>query len=140
MQDSVDSAQDDFDHHAVDQRIWRRSLYIVAAATIISFVFLNLRVALGLTFGGALSLLNYRWLRASLRDIFEAAADKTPPGTQVKFIARWLIIAVAGWAAAKTGFVDAAAIIAGLFAPAIAILIEAGYTTIKSLGRTQRRS
>jgi hypothetical protein len=32
-----------------------------------------------------------------------------------------------------TGYVDPVAIVAGLFAPAVAIMVEAGYTTIKSL-------
>jgi hypothetical protein len=51
----------------------------------------------------------------------------------IKFVVRWLIIAAIAWAANKTGYFDAVAILVGLLAPAPAVMIEAGYVTYKSL-------
>ena len=39
----------------------------------------------------------------------------------------------AAWAANKTGYFDAVGILAGLFAPAVAVMIEAGYSAYKTL-------
>jgi hypothetical protein len=43
------------------------------------------------------------------------------------------VIAAAAWAANKTGYFDAIAILAGLFAPAAAVMIEAAYVAYKGL-------
>jgi hypothetical protein len=43
------------------------------------------------------------------------------------------VIAAVAWAANKTGYFDAVAILAGLFAPAVAVMIEAAYATYKSV-------
>ena len=53
----------------------------------------------------------------------------------MKFIVRWLLIATLGWAANRTGYFDAVGILAGLFAPAAAVMIEAAYVTYKTLTR-----
>jgi hypothetical protein len=91
------------------------------------------RFTLGLGLGGALALFNYRWLQSSLREVLASGSRKTPSGTHLKFIVRWLVVAAIAWLANLTGYVDPVAIVAGLFAPAVAIMVEAGYTTIKSL-------
>jgi hypothetical protein len=83
--------------------------------------------------GGALALLNYKWLHSSLRGVLAAGYEKSPPGTMIKFVVRWLVIAAVAWAANRTGYFDAVAIIAGLFAPAVAVMIEAAYIAYKSL-------
>jgi hypothetical protein len=91
------------------------------------------KFTLGLGLGGALALFNYRWLQSSLREVLASGSRKTPSGTHLKFIVRWLVVAAIAWLANLTGYVDPVAIVAGLFAPAVAIMVEAGYTTIKSL-------
>jgi hypothetical protein len=106
---------------------------VIAAAVLIAAPIANVRVTLGLGLGGALALMNYRWLQASVRDVLSAGETKTPPITYLKFIVRWLVIAGVGWLANRTGFFDATSIVAGLFAPAIAVGIEAGYTTVRTL-------
>src|SRR6185295_13887213 len=117
------------------------------------------RFVLGLILGGALALLNYKWLHSSLRAIVAASNEKAPPGTMVKFVVRWLVIATIALAANKTGYFDAnaivaitshriatialaanktgyfdaVAILAGLFVPAGAVMIEAAYVAYKTL-------
>ena len=87
----------------------------------------------GLAIGGMLALLNYRWLHSSLRAALAGGEKKVPPGTTVKFLIRWLVIAAVVYGASLTGYVDSAAMLIGLFAPALAIMIEAAYVTYRTI-------
>jgi hypothetical protein len=118
---------------AVERRVWRNIFAVVAIAVVIAALTADLKFMLGLVLGGALALLNYKWLQSSLRAVLATVGEKTPPGTMIKFVVRWLVIAAIAWAANKTGYFDPVAILAGLFAPAVAVMVEAAYVTYKSL-------
>ena len=118
---------------AVERRVWRNSIAIVVIAPVAAAFVTDYRFVLGLILGGALALLNYKWLHSSLRAVLVTGSERTPPGTMIKFVVRWLVIAVIAWAANKTGYFEPVAILAGLFAPAVAVMIEAAYVTYKSL-------
>jgi len=118
---------------AVERRVWRNSIAIVVIATVAAAFVIDWRFVLGLILGGSLALLNYKWLHSSLRAIVAASNEKAPPGTMVKFVVRWLVIATIALAANKTGYFDAVAILAGLFVPAGAVMIEAAYVAYKTL-------
>jgi hypothetical protein len=118
---------------AVERRVWRNILAVIIAGLFLSAVFAEWRFTLGLILGSALALLNYKWLHASLKAVLEVGSAKTPPGTHIKFVVRWLLVATIAWAAHETGYFDAVGILAGLFAPAIAIMIEAVYVTYKTI-------
>lgn len=118
---------------AVERRVWRNIFAVVAVAVVIAALTADLRFMLGLVLGGGLALLNYKWLHSSVRAVLATGNQKAPPGTMIKFVVRWLMIAGAAWAANKTGYFDAVAILAGLFAPAVAVMIEAAYAAYKSL-------
>jgi hypothetical protein len=120
---------------AVERRVWRNILGVLAVAILVAAVFAPLPFILGLILGGGLALLNYRWLHSSLRAILGTGSAHAPPGTSMKFIVRWLLIATLGWAANRTGYFDAVGILAGLFAPAAAVMIEAAYMTYKMVAR-----
>ena len=120
---------------AVERRVWRNILAVLACAIIAAAIFADLHFLLGLILGGGLALLNYRWLHSSLRAILGTGNRSAPPGTSMKFIARWLLIAIMAWAANRTGYFDAVGILAGLFAPAAAVMLEAVYVTYKTLAR-----
>ena len=118
---------------AVERRVLRNIVAVVAIAVVIAALTTDLKFMLGLVLGGALALLNYKWLHSSLRAVLATGNEKTPPGTMIKFVTRWLVIAAVAWAANRTGYFDAVAILAGLFAPAVAVMIEAAYVAYKSL-------
>jgi hypothetical protein len=118
---------------AVERRVLRNIFAVVAVAVVAAAIFADLKFMLGLVLGGALALLNYKWLNASLRAIMAEANQKAPPGTLIKFVVRWLVIAVVAWAANKTGYFDPVAIVAGLLAPAAAVVIESAYVGYKTL-------
>jgi len=75
---------------------------LVAIAVVIAALTADLKFMLGLVLGGGLALLNYKWLHASLRAALAAGSQKAPPGTLIKFVVRWLVIAAVAWAANKT--------------------------------------
>ena len=112
--------------------MWRNIFAVVAIAVVIAAIVADLRAMLGLVLGGGLALLNYKWLHSSLRDVLGTGSEKAPPGTMIKFVVRWLVIAAVAWAANKTGYFDPLAILAGLLAPAAAVIIEAAYVAYKS--------
>ena len=118
---------------AVERRVLRNIFAVVAIAIVIAALTADLKFMLGLVLGGALALLNYKWLHSSLRAVLAAGSQKAPPGTIIKFVVRWLVIAAVAWAANKTGYFEAVAILAGLFAPAVAVMIEAAYATCKGV-------
>ncbi|HJQ24427.1 MAG TPA: ATP synthase subunit I [Blastocatellia bacterium] len=123
------------DSEAVERRVWRNILAVLACAILAAAIFADLHFLLGLILGSGLALLNYRWLHSSLRAILGTGSSHAPPGTSMKFIVRWLLIATLGWAANRTGYFDAVGILAGLFAPAAAVMIEAAYVTYKTIAR-----
>jgi len=118
---------------AVERRVWRNIFAVVAIAVVIAAITADLKFMLGLVLGGGLALLNYKWLHSSLRTVMSTGSQKTPPGTMMKFVFRWMVIAAVAWAANKTGYFDAVGILGGLFAPAVAVMIEAGYSAYKTL-------
>jgi hypothetical protein len=123
---------------AVERRVWRNSVAIIVIATVGAAFVTDWRFVLGLVLGGALALLNYKWLHSSLRAIVAASNEKAPPGTMIKFVVRWLVIATIALAANKTGYFDAVAILAGLFVPAGAVMVEAAYVTYKTVRTGER--
>ncbi len=119
----------------VERRVRRNIVFVIVIAATVSAVLARRSFTLGLALGGALALLNFKWLHASLRAIFEEGDHRPPPGAAMKFIFRWIIIGAVVYVAASTGYFNPIAIIAGLFAPAFAAMIEAGYVTCKMLSQ-----
>ncbi len=117
----------------VEGRIIRNIIAVVALAIVAAALFADLKFMLGLTLGGALAVLNYKWLHSSLRAILESGTSTTPPGTRMQFIVRWLIIGLVVYFAYQTGYFEALAMLMGLLAPALAVMIEAVYVTYKTL-------
>jgi hypothetical protein len=129
---------------AVERRVWRNSLIVIAASAALAAKYSNAKFALGLVLGGALALLNYEWLRMSLRRALDISArlgtGKAPPGALMEIVLRWLVIAAAAYIANRIGGFDAVGIISGMFAPAAAIMIEAIYVTYKTIAQDLKRS
>lgn len=117
----------------VERRLWRNIVSVIVIAAIASALFADRKFTLGLLLGGAMALFNFKWLHASLRSIFEEGERTAPPGTSMMFILRWVIIGLVVYGANWTGYFNPVAIIAGLFAPAFAAMIEAGYVTYKTI-------
>ena len=122
----------------VEHRVWRNIVVVISLAVAIAALAADFRFTSGLAVGGALAIFNYRWLRSSLRDVLGAGSSKTPPGTMLKFVVRWLVVAAIGWAANRTGYFEAVGILAGLLAPAVAVMIEAAYVVYQTVSSGTR--
>ena len=122
---------------AVERRVLRNIVMAIAVGAAAAGIFGSLRLTLGALLGGVLSIINFKWLAGSLRALFELNREtggaKTPPGATMKFILRWLVMGAAGYAASRTGLFEAAGIVAGLLAPAAAVILEAAYSAYKTL-------
>jgi ATP synthase I chain len=121
------------DPAAVERRVWRNIFAVIAVAVALAALLADLDFMLGLTLGGGLALVNYKWLHASLRAALAAGTEKAPPGTVMKFVFRWVIVGAAVYAASLTGRFNALAILLGLLAPALAVMMEAVYVTYKTI-------
>jgi hypothetical protein len=99
-------------------------ILIVMVAT--SLFLADWDVTIGLILGGALSFLNYFWLKSSLRSLFEkVGAGKGGKFSASFYIIRYAVIAVVIFAAAQLRLASVAAMLVGLLSFAFAILLEA---------------
>lgn len=128
-----DSGQSFTDPARVERRVWRNIFAVIAVGVLLAAFFADSKFTLGLILGGALAVFNYKWMHASLREVLESADRKAAPGAVMKFILRWFVIGVIAYMAHGTGYFDPVAILVGLFSPAIAVIIEAGYVTYRTV-------
>ena len=110
-----------------EARIFRAMLLAVALAVMVSAIVAPWRVTSGLLLGGALSLLNYRWLSGSVA----ALLDMQKPGVTArlklwKHGLRYFVIAAAVFAGYQLNLISLTATIAGLCSFVPALFAEAG--------------
>ena len=109
-----------------EQRLLAMMTVILIAMVVTSLFLANWTVTTGLMLGGALSYLNYYWLKSSLRSLFEKVAQGTGGKFSASFyIIRYAVIAIVIFAAARLGLASVAAMLVGLLSFAFAILLEA---------------
>jgi hypothetical protein len=117
----------------IEKRIYRRMVYIVAISGVVSLAFASVPITLGVIVGGALSLLNFRWLQASVRAIFPAD-NKAPSATgAAKFLLRYFILAGTLFIAYRFEMISLVAVLVGLLSFVPAALMEAFVQAISAL-------
>ncbi|MGC2697278.1 MAG: ATP synthase subunit I [Candidatus Angelobacter sp.] len=96
-------------------------------------------MALSFILGGAISLLNFYWLKRTLVSLVNAVAlagkPRSPAGVILRFVLRYLLIAVAAYAIFKSSAMSMYGLCAGLSLPVGAVLIEAVYAVYGALRR-----
>jgi hypothetical protein len=100
---------------------------LIAVGALAGFIFAGARFGLGVLFGGVLAFLNYYWLKRSTAAIFEKAVSGTSAGAglvSLRFISRYLAIGAVILAVYFSGAMPAVAVIAGLSAFAIAVVVD----------------
>lgn len=112
--------------NGLEGRLLRSMIASVAiAASICAFV-APWRVTSGVVLGGALSVLNYRWLHTSVAAIFSInLASERPRAGVSRYVLRYLIVGALVFAAVNLQIVSLAATLAGLCAFVPALFIEA---------------
>jgi hypothetical protein len=130
-----DGATDSFTNpEAVERRVWRNIFVVIAFGLVAAVIFADLKFIRGLAVGGALALLNYKWLHSSVKEAL--SAGKAQPGTLMMFVVRWMVVAIIVYGASLTGYFEPVSMLTGLFSPALAVMMEAGYVTYKTIAQS----
>ncbi len=107
----------------------RRILWTMGAVALFGslagFIFVSWQFGLGVILGGILSLINYYWLKISLKKIFDQAVSGSKPRfLAVRYFARYLTLGVILLIVFLTKTVPIVAVILGLGSFALAIVVE----------------
>ena len=127
---SEDSEQADQQTQTVKELSHRRILAAMTATvflgTLLGFIFGSASFGFGFLIGGILSLINYYWLKQSLRAIFESAVSgEKPKFLATKYFTRYGAFAAVLTVVYLTKAVPVVAVLLGLASFAFAIMIEA---------------
>jgi hypothetical protein len=109
-----------------DARILRFMMAITAIGAAVALVVGSWRISVGLVIGGALAILNHRWLKASSAAAFSVLIEGQKPRiTLAKYIFRYLVIASVVLVVYTLGIAPLPAIVAGLSSFVVAVFVEA---------------
>jgi len=121
-----------------------RRIFVVMAALLIAgtpliWVRYGRGVALSFVIGGAISLINFYWLKRVLAAMVEAVAvqgkKRSAAGIILRFVLRYVLIGVAAYVIFKSSAMSLYGLCAGLSLPVGAVLIEAAYAIYGALRR-----
>lgn len=107
----------------------RRILWTMGAVALFGslagFIFISWQFGFGVVLGGILSLINYYWLKISVKKIFDQAISGSKPRfLAVRYFARYLTLGVILLIIFLTKTVPIVAVILGLGSFALAIVVE----------------
>lgn len=114
-------------------------LALVPSVAVLLWVFFNRKFSLGFLIGGAIAILNFLSLRklviAFADRVIASGGERRSSGLVLRFLLRYGLVGVAGYAIFKSSVMSAYGLLAGLAIPAIGIMIEAGYELYGSFRR-----
>ena len=105
--------------------LWMMAL-VAVAGSLAGFIFVSWQFGVGVILGGILSLVNYYWLKVSLKRIFDSAVahGEKPRFLAVRYFARYATLGAILTVVFLTKIIPVVAVIAGLGSFALAIVIE----------------
>lgn len=134
----ITRSPDDF-YSSAYTRIVRFMFVLGLAATIALLVRFGVAVAVGCLVGCGIAFLNFHWLKrvvSALADRATASGERqSSSGVVLRFLLRYFLIALAAYAIFKISQDSLYGLLAGLFLPVGAILMEAGYELYTALRR-----
>ena len=106
-------------------RISRLTLAITGAGAAIYFAMAGWRGGCGFLLGAIVSYLNFRWLKRTVNALGETAGGK-PPRAWVAVVLglRYLLLGLGAYAIVRFSEIRLMGFLAGLFAPAAAVILE----------------
>ncbi|MBS1795229.1 MAG: ATP synthase subunit I [Acidobacteria bacterium] len=124
-----EKSEQGIDEQQVQPLSHKRILILMACAvlfgSILCSVFVSVGFGVGVLIGGVLSLVNYYWLKRSLKVIFdEAVAGEKPQFLTARYFMRYLALGAALAVVYLTQLVPIVAVLIGLASFAAAIVIE----------------
>jgi hypothetical protein len=119
-----------------ERRLRRNTYWLIVIGVVIACAASGWRMALGVALGGALSLLNARWLAASAGAMLKVASGtgeaRVPRWAVSRFFLRYCVVAVVLLAAALGGWAGLLGAGLGFAAFVGAAMVEAAYQTYLS--------
>lgn len=97
---------------------------VVVAGALLGSALQGTRFGIGVLFGGVLAFANYLWLERSTRAIFDNAAISSAGWLATKYILRYVALGAVLLAVHMTDVLPVIAVIAGLGAFAVAVVIK----------------
>ena len=131
--------QDEGFYEGAYARIVRFMLVTAAVATAALWLGYGWRFGAAFALGCGLALLNFHWLKrvvAALADPAISTGEKQgTSGLVLRFLLRYLLVALAAYAIFRGSLLNVYGLLAGLFLPVAAIILEALYETYVALRR-----
>ncbi|MGQ9896376.1 MAG: ATP synthase subunit I [Acidobacteriota bacterium] len=117
---------------ATERRVRQLTFVIAGGAAVGASFIWGAEISTGIAVGGGLAYVNFVWMRASLQSIVtavtagEVESSRQPSRFQMaKFFLRWVVVGVVIWLSAQVASALAVAIVCGLFALPLAVVVEA---------------
>lgn len=109
-----------------NNRIIYAMCFVVIIGTLIGFISISWRFGSGFFLGGVLSFINYFWLKASLKTVFEKAQEgEKPPIKIIGYFWRYITVGVVILLVFLTKAFPIVAFVLGLVSFSFAVMIEA---------------
>lgn len=114
-------------------RIFALMAVAIAAAAVAGLIFGNVRFCVGIVVGGLLSVVNFVWLESSTKGLFAQQAEgRRSIFPAARFILRYLALGVVLWGIYKLDVLPIAAVLIGLSAFAVAVVLDGFNSIFKS--------
>lgn len=105
-------------------RIVQLSVGVSLAGALVYFIARGWRGGAGFLLGAAIAYVNFRWLRRMVDSLGENAPRKRPAWMAVLLGLRYLLFGLIAYAILRFSEISVTATLAGLFAPAAAVILE----------------
>jgi nitrate reductase NapE component len=99
-------------------------LSVIAICVVGGFAIMGRAFGAGVLIGGVLAIINYFWLERSTRALFDQSAVSSPMLLAAKYILRYAVLGGVLWLIYAVGVVPIGAVILGLSAFAIAVVLQ----------------
>ena len=116
---------DDEFYERVTSRIFRVTLAIAGAGTMVALAWRGWSVGAGFALGSAISWINFRWLKHAVDSLSGKRAQRAPrPRLALLAGFRYLILGAAAYAILRYSSISLRATLAGLFVSVTAVIVE----------------
>ncbi|MEZ5424370.1 MAG: ATP synthase subunit I [Pyrinomonadaceae bacterium] len=114
-------------------RIFALMAVAVVAAAVAGLIFGSVRFCVGILVGGLLSAVNFVWLESTTKGLFAQQAEgRRSIFPAARFILRYLALGVVLWGIYKLDVLPIAAVLIGLSAFAVAVVLDGFNSIFKS--------
>ena len=120
-------------------RIVRLMMVLGVMLSVVTLVRFGAMVAAGFAVGCAIGMLNFHWLKRVVSTLADRATGsgrkQGSAGVVFRFLLRYLLVAAAAYAIFRVSLASLYGLLAGLFLPVAAIMVEAVYEVYVAVRR-----